>query len=212
MDQTELDTVLDVASDLLVNDGYESVTLQRVAHDAGIPLERIESSFGTTEELLVGALNREFGLMFRVILDNVERDPRGGLVSHICRYTLAAIYERPVARALYLIDRSGLNELMRSTHGFSYVPRLGIRAEFLERMKEVGMVRADVDAAQVSAVLSAVSAGVALTSPHSQVDEVSGGLFTLLSRAVDADVEDTSAGKRVFIDYATSLASRLRDG
>lgn len=212
MDQLALDRVLDTVGDLLVNDGYESVTLPRVAHETGIPLELIESTFGSPEQLLVGALNREFGEMFRVILDNIERDPQGGLISHIYRYTLSAVYERPVARALYLIDRDGLNSLMRSTHGFSYVPRLGVRAEFIERMQLVGMVRPDVDPAQISAVISAVSAGVALTAPHSALDDVSEGLFTLLSRGVDAVVDDTTPGKTVFVDYAMSLTSRSQDG
>lgn len=205
MDQAALDKILNATADLLVNDGYESVTLQRVAHDADIPLGDLFDAFGSTEQLVVGVLNREFAAMYAVILDNTDRDPRGGLMSHIYRYTLAAIYERPVAKALYLFDRTGLNSLMRSTHSFTYVPRVGIRAEFIERMKEVGMVRSDVEGSQISAVLSAVSAGVALTSPESALDDVNDGLFTLLSRSVDAQVEDTSPGKRVFVDYATSL-------
>ncbi len=41
--------------------------------------------------------------------------------------------------------------------------------------------------------------------PESALDDVNDGLFTLLSRSVDAQVEDTSPGKRVFVDYATSL-------
>lgn len=210
MDHEAVGGVLDVAADILVNDGSERVTIEAVARRTGLAPETIRASFDDSADLVVTVLNREFDRMFRVILDNIERDPRGGLLSRIYRYTFAAVYERPVARALYLMDRDGLNSLMRSSQGYAYIPRLGVRAEFIERMQAIGMVRPEVDAAQISAVVSAVAAGVALMSPHSALDSVSEGLCTLLEEGVDADVDDTAPGKAAFIDYALSLAADPR--
>jgi AcrR family transcriptional regulator len=166
----------------------------------------ILSQFGSLENLLVAMLNREFTAMWTQLLDDIERDPRGGLLSRIFRYTLPAIYERPLVRALYLVDPDGLNTIMRATNGFSYVPQFNLRAEFIRRMQEVGMVRAEVNPNELSAVLTAVSAGTALTAPHEQLDDINAGLSALLARAVDADVDDTSAGKVAFVEYALSLA------
>jgi AcrR family transcriptional regulator len=200
------DELLDAAAHLVVEDGFDAVSIPRIANEAHVSEDQVLAHFGSLEDLLVSMLNREFIALWTELLDDIERDPRGGLLSRIYRYTLPATYERPLVRALYLADRDGLNTIMRSTHGFSYVPQVGLRGEFIRRMQEVGMVRADVDADNLSAVMAAVSAGAALTAPHDQLDDVNEGLFELLVRAVDADVDDTSPGKAAFVEYALSLA------
>ncbi|WP_395638766.1 TetR/AcrR family transcriptional regulator [Pseudolysinimonas sp.] len=207
MDESGLDELLDAASHLVTEDGFDAVSIPRIALQAAMSEDQVLAHFGSLEDLLVSMLNREFMALWRDILDDIERDPRGGLLSHIYRYTISGVYERPLVRALYLADRDGLNTIMRSTHGFAYVPEFGMRTSFIEQMKEAGMVRPHVDAANLSAVLSAVSAGAALTAPHSQLDLVNEGLFDLLSASVDADVDDTSPGKVTFVEYAMSLTT-----
>ena len=207
MDESGLDELLDAASHLVIEDGFDAVSITRIARQAAVSEDQVLTHFGSLEDLLVSMLNRDFMRVWRDILDHIDRDPRGGLLSRIYRYTLAGVYERPLVRALYLADRDGLNTIMRATHGFSYVPDFGVRASFIERMKDAGMVRPEVDARNLSAVLSAVSAGAALTAPHSQLDLVNEGLFDLLTASVDADVDDTSPGKVTFVEYAMSLAA-----
>ena len=207
MDESGLEELLDAASHLVVEDGFDAVSIPRIALQAEVSEDQVLAHFGSLEDLLVAMLNREFTQLWRDILDDIERDPRGGLISHIYRYTLTGVYERPLVRALYLADRDGLNTIMRATHGFAYVPEFGVRAEFIIRMQAAGMVRPEVDAENLSAVLSAVSAGAALTAPNSRLDDVSEGLFHLLSTAVDADVDDTAPGKVTFVEYAMSLAA-----
>jgi AcrR family transcriptional regulator len=206
--ESGLNELLDAASHLVTEDGFDAVSITRIAAQAEVSEDQVLAHFGSLEDLFVAMLNREFSVLGTDILDDIDRDPRGGLLSHIYRYVLTGVYERPLVRALYLADRDGLNTIMRSTHGFDFVPDFGIRAPFIERMKEVGMVRSEVDATRLSAVLSAVSAGAALTAPHSQLDLVNEGLFHLLDCAVDAEVEDTSPGKAAFVEYAMSLATR----
>src|ERR1700712_654707 len=201
-----LDAVLDAASDLLVNDGFDAVTFRRIASQSSVDEADVHDLFESTEQLLIAMLNREYSGMFRVIVDNIERDPLGGLMSRIYRYVFHAVYERPLARTLYLMDRDGLNRIMRATHGFAYIPQLGIRAEFIDNMKEAGVVRSDVSSAAVSAVVSAVAAGTALNAPHIELDDIVEGLGVLLERAAAADIADSTAGKKVFLDYAASLA------
>ncbi len=204
----DLDAILDAAEYLVVNDGFDAVSASRIASRLDVDPVSVTTAFGTLEELFVAMLNREYAAIFRVIIDHVERDPLGGLLSRIYRYTLAAVYERPLATALYLADRDGLNTIMRATHGFVYIPGAGIRSEFIDTMKEIGMVRHDVDSQHLSALISAVSAGAALTAPHTNgLDGISDGLALLLARGVDTDVTDTSAGKVAFVDFATSLAA-----
>ena len=121
-------------------------------------------------------VNREYAAMFRVVLDNVERDPLGGLLSRIFRYTLAAIYERQLARALYLSDPDGLNSIMRASYGLGHTPHLRPASSFIEQMQLAGMVREDVDPEWITAAISAIAAGMALTSPHDDLDDIVDGI------------------------------------
>ncbi len=201
----DVDQLLTAASALIIDDGYSAVTFDALAERSGIPSSDISTLFDTPNEVLVSMLNREFSLMYASIVDHVERDPRGGLLSRMYTYILASVYERPLARTLFVIDRDALNQIMRNASGFVYVPSVGIRSDLIEKLQEAGMVRRDVDARMVSSVLSACSAGLALTAPHDDLDLTIRGLADLLHRGVDADVTDTMPGKSVFYEWATSL-------
>lgn len=207
MNQLELDALLDVAADLVVDDGFDALTLSQVAARSRLTHDDVLAAYGSMQDLMVAMLNREFTRIWTFVVDSIDRDPRGGLLSRIYRYTLAGVYEQPLTRALYLMDRNGLHTIMRAAHGLPNVPSFVVRPEFIVRMKEVGMVRPDVDALELSAMLSAVSAGAALTAPYSQIDHVNAGLTFLLERSVDADVVDTQPGKTAFITYTTRLAA-----
>jgi AcrR family transcriptional regulator len=204
----DLDDVLDVAADLVVNDSVGAVTARSVSGRLGIGENLLLRLYPTVTDLLVSMVNREYAAMFSVVLDNVERDPLGGLLSRICRYTLTATYERPLARALYLSDPLALNAIMRASYGLDHTPHLRLRSTFVEQMQVVGMVRDDVDPEWIAATVSTLAAGIALTSPHDDLDDVLDGLALLLHRGVDAEVTDTTPGKIVFSEYTTSLASR----
>lgn len=203
---TDVDRILNAAADILMSDGYDAVTLTAIARGAGIEERELTELFETPSEVLVSMLNREFAAMYAGIVDHIERDPRGGMLSRIYLYILSVIYERPLSKTLFVIDRDALNRIMRSSHSFRYVPQVGIRGEMIQRLQEAGMVRRDIDATMVSSVLSVCSAGLALTAPHDDLDTVIRGISDLLSRGVDAPgVEDTTPGKHVFYDWATSL-------
>lgn len=143
---TDLDRILEAAGDVIVNDGYDAVSLERIAQRADIDIERIDAMFSNVGDVLVSMLNREFAAMYRGIVDHIERDEKGGLLSRIYLYTLSTIYERPLAKTLFVIDRDALNAIMRHSHSFSYVPQIGVRAEMIERLQRAGMVRPEVDA------------------------------------------------------------------
>jgi len=209
---SEFDRLLDTASRLVTEDGFDAVSIAGIAHAADVSRDDVLASFGSLEDLLVSMLNREYRRLWADLVDDIERDPRGGLLSQIYRYTLSGVYENPLVRALYLADRNGLNTIVRSTHGFAYVPDFRVRASFIETMQEAGMVRREVDADALAALLSAVAAGAALTAPSTSVDLVNQGLVDLLSRAVDTEAADTTPGKIAFVEFALSLAAPERRG
>ena len=195
------DDILRIAEELVINDGVAALTIRSVAHRSGLDEDAVLAVFPAVELLMTDLLDREFDAVRRMIIDNVERDPLGGLLSRIHRYALIAVYESALTRALYLDDPDGLSRIMRSTQGMDHAPRMGLPAAFIERMKEAGMVRDDVDSVALSSVLGAIIAGAALVSPEGGIDQSTRGLTMLLERSVDAPVTDTSAGKVAYIDY-----------
>lgn len=207
----DVEPVLDAAAEIVVDDGFESANLRRIAARAGITEEQLLEVFHSPGQLFVSLFNREYSGIFRMIVDHMDRDPLGGLLSHIYRHTLGAVHERPLARALYLTDPIALNTIMREAYGFEYMPRLGVRAEFIDMMKQAGMVRDDIDSVALSAVITAVAAGAALTAPHEELDHLINGFATVLERSADTDAVDTSPGKTAFVDYAAGIAGPGRD-
>jgi AcrR family transcriptional regulator len=202
----DIDEALDAAADVFVNDGFDAMSFRRIAARMDVDEDDLADLFESLESLLVAMLNREYTGMFHAIVDDIERDPLGGRLSRIYRYVLSAVYERPLARSLYLMDRDGLHRIMRATHGFAYIPQLSVRSDFIDRMKIAGAVRADADSAAISAVISAVSAGTALLAPDQPLSDVVDGLAQLLEQGVDTDDPDTTRGKAEFFTYASGLA------
>lgn len=208
---TDVDRILDVAADMIVNDGYDAVSMRTISERSGYSIAELETLFDSSGDVLISMLNREFSRIYASIVDNIERDPRGGLLSRVYLYILTALYERPLAHSLFLIDRSALNAIMRNNTSFRYVPQIGVRGELIEALQEVGMVDRDIDPFRLSAVVSSFTAGLALTAPHDDLDSVVRGLSDLLARGVDADVTDTEPGKQVFYQWATSLTGPRDD-
>jgi hypothetical protein len=202
---TQTSQLLDVAATIVANGGFSTLTLEGLAEEAGLPSDELRAEYGGIEPILVLMLNREFTGIYVDIVDHIERDPRGGQLSRIYYYTLAAVYERPLARTLYTIDPDAMNSIMRNANSFGYLPAVGVRATLIETMQSAGMVRREVDASTVSAMLTVFSAGLALTAPHEDIDRVVRGMTDLLSQVVDEEVEDTLPGKRAFYDWALSL-------
>jgi AcrR family transcriptional regulator len=206
------DDVLDAAAAIIVGDGADALGYARIAQHLDVTFDDVTALYPLFEELLAALLTRETGDLVRIIADNVDRDPRGGLPSRIFGYALGAIYEHPVARALYLADPEGLERIMRVIDGVARVPDLTIHPQLLPDLQRAGMVRLDVDAYAIAAVVSVLGSGIAMSAPGQQLDAVASGLISMLERGVDADVTDTTPGKLVFARYAATLAVRAHRG
>jgi hypothetical protein len=199
--------ILDAASAIVVGDGVATLGFGTVAQRLGTDELAVRTEFPVIESLLASLLTRETNELLRRVVDSIDRDPKGGLPSRVFGYALNAVYEHPFARALYVDDPAGLNRVMRAIDGIAAVPDLTIHPGLLPALQDVGMMRADVDPHAIAAVISVVGSGVAMTAPGQLIGAVSDGLVLLLERGADADVADTTPGKRVVVQYAEMLAA-----
>lgn len=212
MPTTTQQSVLDAAAAIVLGDGFDALSLRRLARHLDRPLADIDAHFPALESLVARLLTREAERLARVIGDHIDRDPLGGLPSRIFRYSLVAVYEQPVARALYLDAPSSLARMVHLVDGLAELPVLSVHADFLPALQRAGMMRDDVDPRTIAALLDAVGAGVAVAATRQQIDDVAAGLATLLERAADADVEDTTPGKLLFAQYAAIVAAESPRG
>ncbi|MBX3194602.1 MAG: TetR/AcrR family transcriptional regulator [Microbacteriaceae bacterium] len=204
----DAEDVLDAAADAFVNDGLDALTFRRIAGRLGVADRAITELFRSVEDVLAAMLEREYLGMFHAIVEQMERDPLGGRLSRIYRYVLSAVHERPLARSMYLMERSDLSRILRLTRGYAFDPQLSIGPDLIDRMKAAGTVRRDVSSTALAAVVSATSAGAALLAPKPRLGDVVDGMVHLLERCADTDDTDTSRGKAALIAYADELAAR----
>jgi len=197
--------VLDATEQVFVEQGFDKTTIQSVATQSGVTVGQIKELYPSRLDLMVAMLNREYMNLFQEIIQDVERDPRGGLLSRLYTYILSQIYQRPVARKLFMIDRNALHDLVSHQHAIMYVPSVETRSELIAALQEAGMVRADADPAFISRVVSVISGGLAITSPHQDLDAVVGVMMHLIRDQFDADVIDTTPGKRIYQEWAARL-------
>jgi len=209
--QVLLDELLTAAENVFLEHGVKETTLDRVSQRCELSLAMIEELYPTAMDLQVAMLNREFTRMYQGIINQMERDPLGGLLSRMYTYILTQVYERPVARTLFMIDRTALHELMTHQYARVYLPSIEIRRELTENLQRAGMIKPDVDPGLVSSCLTVISGGIALTAPHTNLDEIVETLMGMFGREFDADVSDTHPGKALFYDWATSLDSATID-
>ena len=209
-DQAKLDEVLTTAENVFLENGIPEDFTPQVSDRTGIARESLSSLYPEPLDLPVAMLNREFTRMYQGILANIERDPRGGLLSRMYTYVFTEVYERPVARTLYMIDRTALHDLMVHQHAKNYVPSGDIQVELVETLQSAGMVRPEIEPELVSSAITVMSGGLALTAPHENLGEIVDSLMGMLGSAFDSDAEDTTPGKKAFFAWATSLDTAVR--
>jgi AcrR family transcriptional regulator len=205
-----IDTLIRSTEQIFLNQGFDKTTLESIATHSGQPLEVVRDIYPDRLDALVAMLNTEFSAMYAGIANNVDRDPLGGFLSRIYTYVFCEVYERPVSRVLFTVDRYALRDLMSHRFGQIYAPSVEIRQELVDGLYVAGMLRPEVDTKIVSQAIGVISGGLAITSPHENLDELVSSVM-MWSTQLDADVEDTSPGKEVFHRWVARL-DNVRNG
>lgn len=207
MTHPDLDAVIDVVVRMIIDDGFDRVDLRSIARHLDCPEDELTAVVPSVEWIVVRTLERETNRMLHIALDNISRDPRGGMLSRIYYYVLISVYENPFIRQLYLADPRSLGRIVSAIDGFEFQPRTAIPEQLVFDLQEAGMVRHDSHPPTVSAILTALSAGLALSAATVDFDRAARGIEEALRELVDTDAADTTRGKEIYHAYAQDLAS-----
>ena len=208
----DVEPVLDAATAIVLDDGFESANLRSNRGRGAASLRRSCSSSSTRPASCSSSLlNREYAGIFRMIVDHMDRDPLGGLLSHIYRHTLGRRPRAP-ARPRSLPDRPDRAQLDHARGIRLRLHAAAGRASRVHRHDEGGR-----DGAPRHRL------GLALGGHHRRgrrrradrtargAGHVANGLAVILERAADTDALDTTPGKRAFLRYGSGLAGKDDD-
>ncbi|WP_216630157.1 TetR/AcrR family transcriptional regulator [Nocardiopsis coralli] len=199
----DTEVILDAAAEALAEHGSKRTTMDDVSARAGVAKGVLYLRFDSKEALSRAVIGRELRLALATTRAEVAADPRGGLLSRLFVHSLTALHTRPLLRALYRGDvRAGRRP---SDHGALYRARLPVSVDFVQRMRDAGMVRGDLAPEALAANLAVWNVGLAQTAPHEDLDALILGMGELVARAADEDVTDTTPGKVCFGRLADNL-------
>ncbi|TPW75870.1 hypothetical protein [Schumannella soli] len=205
-----LDDAIDAVVRMIIDDGFDRVDLRSVSRRLDCTEAELSEIVPTLEALVVRTLERETNQMIGAALDNISRDPNGGFLSRIYYYVLTSVYENELVRRLYLTDPRSLGRMVSAIDGFEFRPRTAIPEQLVIDLQNAGIVRHDSHPATVAAILTALSAGLALSAPTIDFDRAARGAEDALRTLVDADIVDTTRGKEIYHAYALELQTAFR--
>ncbi|WP_239648125.1 TetR/AcrR family transcriptional regulator [Nocardiopsis ganjiahuensis] len=199
----DTEVILTAAAEAFAEHGSRRTTMDDISARAGVAKGVLYLRFDSKEALSRAVTDREMRLALATTRAEVAADPRGGLLSRLFVHSLTALHTRPFLRSLYQEElRPGPRA---NDQRALYRERLPISADFVLRMREAGMVRADLDPETLAANLAVWNVGLARTAPHEGLDALILGMGELVARAADADVTDTAPGKECFEHFADGL-------
>ena len=199
----DTEVILDAAAEVLAEHGSKRTTMDDISARAGVAKGVLYLRFDSKAALTRAVVDRESGLALATTRGEVAADPRGGLLSRLFVHSLTALHTRPFLRSLYMEELRP--DQRPNDQKALYRTRLPIGADFVRRMRDAGMVRADLDPEALAANLAVWNVGLARTAPHEDLDQLILGMGELVARAADTDVTDTTPGKECFGRLADEL-------
>ncbi|MFY9929237.1 MAG: helix-turn-helix domain-containing protein [Streptosporangiaceae bacterium] len=212
--QARAERILDATAGLLQRHGYKRVTVDDVAAAAGVGKGTIYLHWKTREALFWAVLQRETVQMLEQILADLEHDPGLGMPGALMRAIFLQTARRPLVRALLLADPDVLGGLAQDEAVAAAQAELAGNEDYLEMVREHGLLRPGLTAASAGYVLGSVMRGFfAGQSGPGQHSSGSGGGLRLGEQAdLLADVlrHSLETGQVPAPEKVAALAARVR--
>ncbi|GAA4539456.1 helix-turn-helix domain-containing protein [Pseudonocardia xishanensis] len=154
--------LLDAAADLLVRWGYQRVTIEDVAKQAGVGKGTVYLHFRTKEALFLAVLMRSHRGVIGGMADRMEADPAEALPARTVGSLYRELAQDPVTRPLYLGDPEILGRLAHEAAaalGGIVERRTEVGRAWFGLLREARLLRTDLTVDEQMRVFSAVTTG-----------------------------------------------------
>lgn len=154
------ETLLDVVERLVLDRGFDAMSMQSVADAAGVSKGGVYREFAGKHELLDAVLQRSTARLGGRVDELTAHLPRPVALSALYRAGVEALLADPLMSAAFLDDRAVLGEHVRAVDPERYRARFRWITAHIEELRAAGRVRPDVDPEAVSLALSSVTIGL----------------------------------------------------
>lgn len=167
VDRTQrADRILDTARDLLLRWGYRRVTIDELAHRAGVGKGTAYLHWRSREEVFHAVSAREAAEMTEAIVSALRNDPSEVALHRYLRRLFVEAMNRPVLRALYTRDADTLDTfLAAANHRRLEETKLGVNRDYLGVLAAEEMLRPGLRAADLDYTLPAIVFGFFAAEP-----------------------------------------------
>jgi AcrR family transcriptional regulator len=214
--------ILDAAAELLERWGYRKTTLEDIARRAGVAKPTIYLSWKTREALFMALIEREQAAFYGEIVQRMEKDPEGMTLPGLVKHSILATLKNPLMKALATRDVEFLGELAtHEHHTAAYQAQMQSYAAIMSFLRELGVIRSDVDLREQSITFASVTWGFLLVDPllpddFKLTDEQMGEqAYITLKRLLEPDIppseEQRREGKRAFREYMEQVLAIVQD-
>ena len=212
-----VERVLDAAGELLVRWGYQRVTIDEVARQAGIGKGTVYLHFRTKDALFLTVLLRAQAGVAERAARRAEADPAHAMPARLLRSLYLELSADPVLRAVYLSDVEILGRLAHEaaeTIGDLGARRDHVLDEQLRLLQEAGCLRGDLTLPELRYTLDAVATGFILVDgfgePYRRPGLAAEERADLLERAIAAAIEVPEPPAAELARVAPSVAALYR--
>ncbi|WP_420112668.1 TetR/AcrR family transcriptional regulator [Pseudactinotalea sp.] len=196
--------ILSAAAEVAAEVGFGRITMDDIARHARVAKGVLYLRFPSKDDLISATVVQEVQFAALVTLSSVRDDPRGGLLSRQFEHSIAALRSRPALQRLY---RDGAASLGRSAAHEPPESRTLLGADYIVQLQRCGMVRSTLDSKALAQNLSLWTTALLARAAHLDVERLIRGMGEVVAAAVDAEPDDTTAGKKCFAD----LVGRVTD-
>jgi AcrR family transcriptional regulator len=162
--QERAERILDAAAELLLRWGYKRVTIDDIAKQAEIGSGTIYLHWKTRDALFETLMMREAIAVWRELQRRILADPEEVLMHRMMRSMLLIVMSRPLARALFTGDSELLGKMAHSEIA-RQAGNIAPSKDFMLLLRDLGLLRTDMDLASQTYAFSATVTGFCLADP-----------------------------------------------
>ncbi|MEV5540551.1 TetR/AcrR family transcriptional regulator [Saccharopolyspora shandongensis] len=209
--------ILDATEDLVLRDGFDGVSVERIARQAGIGKGAIYREFDGKHELMDALLTRCMRRLVERVRQRVVAAPAPVGLSAVYRFGLEALLDDALMTAAFLDDEAVLGSHARAVGGDRYRQRFAWITDYVEALHEAGSLATDARPEAVSLALSSFTIG--LLSANSMLgpltrDQLAAAVdvvITFVERGLERPPESAAAEEPAATDAHLLLLGRLTE-
>jgi len=158
--------ILDAAATLILRYGYQRITIEEIAREAGVGKGTLYLHWTTREALFAALILREKVAMAEDIKQRLAGDAAGATLRGLLKHAALALMQRPLLKAILLRDTEVFGKFVQ--HEQSSALSAEVLAGFttyLEVLRQQGLVRTDLSLQALAALFSSIFVGFFLAAP-----------------------------------------------